>query len=64
MESFDDFLKLGFRQMISKNNVIAIEWANKYMKDLEKICKKMEVKFIKLGFEEISENKRRIRIYE
>lgn len=62
MESFEDFLKLGFRQMVGENNVIVIEWANKYVNDLERICKDLSVKFVKLGFEEIGEMERKVRI--
>ena len=62
LESFDQFLKLGFKQMLKANNLVAIEWINKYIDELEIMTKKNKIKLVKVYFEDLGDSKRKVEI--
>lgn len=62
MASFADFLKIGFEEMLEGNNLVLIEWASKYEKEIEEDCKKRKVKLVKVFIEEIEERERKIEV--
>ncbi len=62
MASFSDFLKLGFEQMLGANNLVLIEWASKYEKEIEEYCREKKVKLVKVFMEEIGEERRKIEV--
>lgn len=64
LESFEQLEKIGLSQMIQKNNVIVIEWASKFMPELENYCHKKSVQLIKVIFEDLGESKRKINVIE
>ncbi|MGI5827431.1 MAG: L-threonylcarbamoyladenylate synthase [Patescibacteria group bacterium] len=63
LEKFEDLSKLGFSTMLRKNNVVAVEWASKYLEEIEAYCRKTGVQFIKVRLEDLGSTKRNIIVY-
>jgi tRNA threonylcarbamoyl adenosine modification protein (Sua5/YciO/YrdC/YwlC family)/tRNA threonylcarbamoyl adenosine modification protein YjeE len=60
----NEFLRSGLQEYLEDNEVIAIEWADKYFNELEKLVKEFGGKIVKVNFEYLDINKRKISIYE
>jgi L-threonylcarbamoyladenylate synthase len=63
LRDFEEFEKLRFEEMIGENNLIAIEWGNKYKKEIMEIVERVGGEIVTVGFEEVSEEKRRIKVF-
>ena len=62
--SWEDFETIGFEKYVKEKNVIAIEWGEKFFKELESFLKKKKnLKLFKVHFEYVSENERHVRIF-
>lgn len=61
MQSPEDLLSLGFKQMLKPGNVIAIEWLQKVRPILEKAAKNKNVKVVWVTIEYLSETRRKIK---
>jgi len=64
IENLKDLETIGLNQYFAPGNVIAIEWADKFSRDLEKKIKKAGGKIIKVVFEHTAEEGRDIKTYE
>ena len=64
LEEGREILDLGFNKMLRTGNLIAIEWLEKVKPILEKIAQEKKAKVIWIKIEPLTENKRRILIYE
>ncbi|NMB56697.1 threonylcarbamoyl-AMP synthase [Candidatus Beckwithbacteria bacterium] len=62
LTNFAQFQQLAIEEMLVKQNVIVIEWANKFLQDLENFLKTKSVQLIKLAFKDLGDNQREIRI--
>lgn len=64
VDGSDEFLRTGIKQYLSKGNVIAIEWADKFYKDLLDLSIESGAKLLKVDFEYLSEFEREIKVLE
>ncbi len=64
LEEGREILNLGFNKMLQKGNLIAIEWLEKVKPILEKIAREKKAKIIWIKIEPLTEDKRKILIYE
>ena len=64
LEDLKDLETIGLDRYLCPGNVIAIEWANKFSKGLEKKIKKCGGKIINVVFDHSEENVRDIKTYE
>jgi len=64
LEEGKEILDLGFRKMLRKGNLVAIEWLEKVKPILEKTAQEKKAKVIWIKIEPLTKNKRRISIYE
>lgn len=62
--SWEEFKTVGFEKYIVKKNVIAIEWAEKFFKDLDVFLKAKNTKILKVNFEYVNEEERMIKVFE
>ncbi len=60
----NEFLNSGLQEYLVNNDIISIEWADKYYNDLENLVKELGGKIYKVSFEYIDINTRRIKVYE
>jgi L-threonylcarbamoyladenylate synthase len=61
--SWDELKSVGFTNYIQKQNVLAIEWGEKFFEELEGFLKKKKVKIYKVNFEYVGENERFVTIF-
>ncbi len=61
---WEEFESVGFENYVEKKNILVIEWADKFFKELEEFLRKRDVKILKVNFEYISESEREIKLYE
>lgn len=59
-----EFLRSGLQEYLENNEVIAIEWADKYYRELEQMVKEFGGKIIKVNFKYLDINTREISVYE
>jgi len=59
----DELKSVGFTNYIQKQNVLAIEWGEKFFEELEGFLKKKKVKIYKVNFEYVGENERFVTIF-
>ncbi|MBN2854523.1 threonylcarbamoyl-AMP synthase [Patescibacteria group bacterium] len=64
IEDLNDLETIGIDEYLVENNVIAIEWANKFSDGLKKKIKKAGGKIINIIFNYLDEDLRRIETYE
>ena len=64
IEDLKDLETIGLDQYLSANNIIAIEWANKFSDGLKRKIKKAGGKIININFNYLDENRRTIETYE
>jgi len=64
LESFDQVKQLGLNNMVGGNKILTIEWANKFLPDIVTFAKEKGVKCIEVSFEQINEDKRKLRVIE
>jgi tRNA threonylcarbamoyl adenosine modification protein YjeE len=64
LENFDQFIKLGIEDMTGENNLVIVEWASKYVEDLEKFCSKKRMKMVKVYFSDLGSKKRKIEVVD
>ncbi len=63
--SWEELKTTGFENYIKEKNVLAIEWADKFFKEMESFLKKKEnVKILKVNFEYVSEKERMIKVFK
>lgn len=60
----NEFLSSGLDQYLEKFEIVVIEWADKYFREIETLVKEYGGKIIKINFEYISPTERRISVYE
>jgi tRNA threonylcarbamoyladenosine biosynthesis protein TsaE len=60
--SFEEFLQLGFEGMLGANNVVVVEWASKFGKDVLDFCRGKGVGVVQVAFEDLGEDRRRLMI--
>lgn len=64
IEDLNDLETIGLDGYLSSNNIIAIEWANKFSDDLKRKIKKAGGKIINVIFNYLDEDRRVIETYE
>lgn len=64
IEDLNDLETIGLDEYLIANNIIAIEWANKFSEGLKKKIKKAGGKIINVIFNYLDENSRKIETYE
>ena len=64
LDSLKDLETVGFDRYLSANNIIAIEWADKFFNDLKEKIEAAGGKIINVVFEYLDENTRSIKTYE
>ena len=64
IEDLNDLETIGIDEYLTDNNVIAIEWANKFSDDLKRKIKKAGGKIINVIFNYLDEDRRAIETYE
>ncbi len=64
IEDLNDLETIGLDEYLSSNNIIAIEWANKFSDDLKRKIKKAGGKIINVIFNYLDEDTRTIETYE
>ncbi len=64
LESYEQVRSLGIDTMVGANKILAIEWANKYLSQIEQFADKHHARLIKITFEQVSEQMRKIRVIE
>ncbi len=63
--SWKEFETVGFESYLNKKNVIAIEWGEKFFKELEVFLKeKKNLKIFKVNFEYVNEKERMIKVFK
>ena len=64
LETAKDLDDLALENYLKTNNILAIEWADKFANELELKLKGKNIKIIKVFFKYLSENEREIKTYE
>jgi tRNA threonylcarbamoyladenosine biosynthesis protein TsaE len=64
IENLKDLQTIGLERYLKKGNVIVIEWADKFYKDLIPLLKKYNCKVFNVVFKFIDENTRDIRTFK
>lgn len=64
LESFEMVKQLGLDNMVGRNKVLTIEWANKFLSDITAFAKEKGVKCIEVSFEQIHNDQRKLRMIE
>ena len=59
----EDFSRSGLTQHLEVGNIVVIEWADKFYKKLEQLCRKKNIPMYKITFRYISLEEREIKIY-
>ncbi len=63
--SWEELKTVGLENYIKEKNVLVIEWADKFFKELESFLKKKKnLKILKINFEYITEGERMIKVFE
>jgi L-threonylcarbamoyladenylate synthase len=60
----NEFNRSGLEEHLQKGNIIVIEWADKFFDNIVKLGKEYNAKVIKIKFEYISLEERKISVYE
>lgn len=60
----NEFERSGLQEYLIANEIISIEWADKYFRELEKMVKEMAGKIVKVNFEYLDINRRKISVFE
>jgi len=62
--TWDELKTTGFEDYVKGKNVLAIEWADKFFKEMESFLKEKNVKVLKVVFEYVNENEREIKVFK
>ncbi len=60
----NEFNNSGLQEYLVNNDIVVIEWADKYYNDLENLVKEIGGKIYKISFEYLDINTRKIKVYE
>ena len=64
LEGSAEFSRSGLQEYLENSEIVAIEWADKYLKEIEDFVKGFTGKIVKVNFEYININERKITVYE
>jgi L-threonylcarbamoyladenylate synthase len=64
VDGSDEFLRTGICEYLIKGNIVAIEWADKFYKDLLELSIESGAKLLKVDFEYLSEVEREVVVIE
>ncbi len=62
--SWKELKTTGFENYVKEKNVLAIEWADKFFKDMEFFLKEKNTKILKVNFEYVNEKERMIKVFK
>ena len=63
--TWEEFKSVGFENYVKEKNVLAIEWGEKFFKEIEVFLKeKKNLKILKVHFEYVNENERMIKVFK
>lgn len=60
----NEFKRSGLQEYLEKSEIVCIEWADKYFRELEELVEEFGGKIIKVNFQYLDINTRKISIYE
>lgn len=60
----EEFNRSGLSDYLQSSEIVAVEWADKYFKELEELVKEFSGKIVKVNFTYIDINTRKISVYE
>ncbi|MCK9368575.1 L-threonylcarbamoyladenylate synthase [Candidatus Dojkabacteria bacterium] len=64
IEDNSEFNRSGLQEYLENSEIISIEWADKYLKEIEDFVSEFVGKIVKVNFEYININERKITVYE
>lgn len=64
IQDTEEFKRSGLKEYLLNNEIISIEWADKYFREIEELVKEMGGKIVKVNFEYMDINTRKIKVYE
>jgi len=59
-----EFLRSGLQEYLEKSDIVVVEWADKYFRELEKLVKEYGGEIVKVNIVYLSETSRKISIYQ
>ncbi|MCC7290420.1 threonylcarbamoyl-AMP synthase [bacterium] len=59
-----EFMRSGLQQYLATSEIVVVEWADKYYKELEELVSEFGGKIVKVDFKYLDQNTREISVYE